>query len=113
LLLWANLGLYVRLKMSEGSLLKKAESVLLIPTENQIQFNVSVPVHVGFFAIKIYKVDTINRTVWFHTEDGEALFWVPSLMGGIVYCKEGSPAEIGETSYQHLWGPWWRWAQDI
>ena len=113
LLFLTNVGLIVRVKISENNLVDKAEHILSLPVENQIQFQGLDRVQVGFFAIRIYKVDAVTRTVWFHTEDGEALFWVPSLMGGIVYCEQGKPVKIGETSYQHLWGPWWRWAQDI
>ena len=28
---------------------------------------------------------------------------------GIVFWKEGIPPKIGEDSYWHLYGPWWRW----
>lgn len=113
LLFCLNLGLYLRLKISEQSLLEEVDKVFSMHIDSQKLLFETGPVPVGFFSIRIYKVNSLNRTIWFHTEDGEALFWVPSLMGGIVYCEQEQPEEIGETSYQHLWGPWWRWAQDI
>lgn len=113
LLFWTNLGLCVRLRISKHAMLKEVNHALSIRLDSQRQLFETGPMPVGFFAIRIYQVDSVNRTVWFHTEDGAGAFWVHSLMGGIAYSEQGQPAEIPETSYQHLWGPWWRWAQDI
>lgn len=113
LLFWTNLGLSVRLRISGRALVEQVDKVFSMHIDSQKQLFERGPEPIGFFAIRTYRVEPHNRTVWFHTEDGEALFGVPSLMGGIVYCEQGQPSEIGETVYQHLWGPWWRWAQDI
>ena len=113
LLFYTNLGLCVRLLISRHAMLEEVEMAFSMNADSQKILFETGPVPTGMFSVRIYRVDSENRTVWFHTEDGGALFWVPSLMGGIVYCEKKRPAEIGETSYQHLWGPWWRWAQDI
>ena len=113
ILFGTNIGLCVRLKLSESSMIKEVDNAFSIPKDIQKGLYKAPPVTAGMFSIRVYKVESMNRTVWFHTEDGYALFWMPSLMGGIVYCEQGQPSEIGETAYQHLWGPWWRWAQDI
>lgn len=113
LLFCGNIGLKIRLKLSERSFRKEVDKIFMMPSEVQDQLSKAPPLQVGIFCARIYKVDMVNQSIWFYTEDGEALFWMHSLFGGIVYSNQGPPAEIGETQYQHLWGPWWRWAQDI
>lgn len=113
ILFGTNIGLCLRLKFSESSMIKEVDNAFSLTEDIQKGLYKAPPVTAGMFSIRVYKVESRNRIVWFHTEDGSALFWMPSLMGGIVYCEQGQPSEIGETAYQHLWGPWWRWAQDI
>ncbi len=113
LLFCTNLGICLRLIISKQAMLKEVDQAFSTQVDFQGRLFETGPVPVDLFAIRIYKVDSVNRTVWFHTEDGNSAFWIPSLMGGIVYCEQGRPAGIPETNYQHLWGPWWRWVQDI
>jgi hypothetical protein len=52
--------------------------------------------------------------VWLQTVQGRGLVEPPfSLEAGIVYCEHGPPPDTGESHYEHLFGPWWRWLEDV
>jgi hypothetical protein len=108
-----NVAIILRLRLSESALSKKVQFIQSLPLEQQDNWLNVGSLAVGFFNIRLEKVDNSNRTIWFHTADGEDPFGPMSLIGGIVYCPKEYPPELGETTYQHLYGPWWSWVQDI
>ena len=52
-------------------------------------------------------------TVWLETVSGSRLFGRSTMWGGLVYCERGRPPYFSESYYQHLYGPWWVWLQDV
>ena len=108
-----NFAVILRLKLSETALKKQVQFVQSLTSEQQNNFIKVKSFPAGFFNVRLEEFDSSSGTIWFHTADGEAIFGPFSLMGGIVYCKKEQPPELGETTYQHLYGPWWSWVQDI
>lgn len=95
-----NLGLILRLRFSESAICEYIDS---LPNQNHYSSRHSLPC--GFFTI--LETDSDSGTVWLTTVHGQPF------LAGIVYCPIGTPQQIGESEYQHLYGPWWRWLQDI
>lgn len=113
-LVGTDLGLTVRLALSEGDLLREVASLQTASTEARDRIARMPPGPVGHFNLRVYCIDNGGKTIWFHTVYGEEVFPPPfSLLGGIVYCEDGPPPVWGETTYSHLYGPWWRWVQDV
>ena len=109
----------IRLKLSEKPLIDEIRFI-----ERQIQkdglsgadsFKKMGSHNAGLFMIRLDSISQDGKTIWFHTLDGNNLFPPPYCMiGGIVYKKDSEPPENrGEDNYIHLWGPWWKWMQDI
>lgn len=112
LIFGTNLDLRLRLWLSERSLYEDVKRIQLLSAEGQRRMYNVGPLTRGFFNVWLSNVDAASGTIWFRTADGVDLFGPPCLMGGIVYSKQGLPPERGESTYQHLYGPWWRWLQD-
>jgi hypothetical protein len=85
-----------------------------LSTDNQNQWLNLKPLTKGFFNVELYRVDSENQIFWFETGYGSNPFSsISSIFGGIVYCEQGEPLELGEATYEHLYGPWWKWLQDM
>ena len=109
-----NLDLSIRVWLSESALREEVQHIQSLPPRGLKAWLGLPPKPVGLFNVQLHEVDVGSGTIWFHTTDGENLFAPPfSIWGGIVYCKQGQPPERGETTYQHLYGPWWRMLQDM
>jgi len=109
-----NLDLSLRVWLSRKSLEKEVQFVQSLSPNDQKRVLRLEPKSVALFNLRLYEVDNETGTIWFQTAYGRDVFPPPySLLGGIVYKKQGEPPERGETTYQHLYGPWWRWLQDI
>ncbi|MCJ7617180.1 MAG: hypothetical protein MUO43_11655 [Desulfobacterales bacterium] len=115
IILGTNFDLALRVRLSEQALYKKVQRIQMLPPEAQNRMANSISSGpIGLFNARLYAVDASTGIIWFHTADGRDAFPPPhSLFGGIVYCEEGTPPKRGESTYQHLYGPWWRWLQDF
>jgi len=113
LIFGTNLDLTLRVWLSENALSEKVQRIQRLSVDKQKEMHQKYSLATGFFEVGVHEVDPQNKTIWFHTADGQDLFGPVGLVGGIVYCAQGRPPERGETTYEHLYGAWWRWVQDI
>ncbi len=113
LIFGTNLDLTLRVWLSENALYKKVQQIQRLSVDKQKQMHQQYSLPTGFFEVGVHEVDPQSKTIWFHTADGQDPFGPFSLIGGIVYCEQDRPPERGETTYQHLYGSWWRWIQDM
>ncbi len=110
---WTNIDLAIRVKLSERALYKEVHWIQSLPTDARNRILKQGPRPIGLFNARLYDYDTPSETFWFYTGHGRDPFPPPfSILGGIVYCEQGQPAARGETTYEHLYGHWWRWLQD-
>lgn len=113
IILGTNLDLALRVRLSERALYKEVQWIQAMSPDSQNRRIDMHPLPIGLFNARLYAVDASTGTIWFHTTDGVDPFPPPfSIMGGIVYCEQGPPPKRGDSTYQHLYGPWWRWLQD-
>ncbi|MEN8127380.1 MAG: hypothetical protein ABFR90_06200 [Planctomycetota bacterium] len=108
-----NIDVSLKLRFSERAMLDQVRYIQSLPSEVQDRrFNMNAS-PVGFFNVRLERVDNSRGTVWFHTIDGHALLGPMGLYGGIAYSENGFPPEVHERACQHLYGPWWLWVQDM
>ena len=108
-----NLDLCLRVWLSEGALNREVQGIERLPVDGQKRWLKVAPLARGLFNVRLEEVDRESRTMWFHTVDGTDPFGRDAVYGGIVYCEGAQPPERGESTYEHLYGPWWRWMQDM
>ncbi len=108
-----NLDLILRVWISEGELYREVKLTQSIYDNNKQDIFKPISKPRGLFNIYIQEYDAKERTLWIHTVDGEEPFGSFSVLGGIVYCEQEKPPERGEAYYEHLYGPWWKWIQDM
>jgi hypothetical protein len=102
-------GVAVRVYLSQEPLM---EQVRLAQTREQDWHGSGIPC--GLFTIQATTTHKDQQTVWIETVSGSRVLEDrPSLWGGILYCKQAQPPPFGEIRYQHLYGPWWVWLQDV
>lgn len=98
-----NLDLALRLWLSESDLL---DSVALIHTWPADQVTSDRDFSAGFFTV--HHVHRDGRIIWFQT-----VVYGPPFSAGLVYSSNGPPPAFGASLYEHLYGPWWRWLQNL
>jgi len=96
-----SLALKVRVRISEEELRKHIESINYSQPESLLTSH-----SVGLFTVHNTFKD--GKVVWLQT-----VLYGPPCFGGLVYCESGVPPIRGESQYEHLYGPWWRWLQDM
>ena len=97
-----NVALKARVYLSEDQLLDHVHFA-----QHSRDHGKHIPVcPVGLFTI--HDTYTKGSTVWMTT-----VLCGPPFSAGLVYCQEGPPTQRAESEYEHLYGPWWRWLQDI
>jgi hypothetical protein len=103
------IGVAVRVYLSQGPLM---EQVRLAQDRQQDWHGSGMPC--GLFTIQATTTHTDRQTVWLETVSGSLVLEArSSLWGGLLYCKQAQPPPFGEIRYQHLYGPWWVWLQDV
>jgi hypothetical protein len=109
-----NLDLALRVKLSEHELNQEVEALLRVSPENQGKFLYNSPSPRGLFSARTRRIESEIGCIWFETGSGAPVGGsAQSVYGGIVYCEDGTPPEQGESTYEHLYGPWWLWLQDM
>jgi hypothetical protein len=96
-LVWHDIGLRLRLRLSEHALSAFVETVPLGAHEDWREH----PRRVGMF--RILEVERIDDCVRFIT--------TPDYLddAGLAYSPQGRPPRTGEDHYTHLRGPWYKW----
>jgi hypothetical protein len=104
-----SLGLILRVYASEHWLIRQVEEARASAmTEQRVRMPYGL-----FFVHDVHK--SSSGVVWLTTVSlGSPLFDSPSsIYAGLVYSQSDAPPPRGESHYQHLYGPWWRWLQDM
>lgn len=112
-----NWGLSIRVFFSEKALLRQVQYVQESKGDTYWFWRGSscglFTVHAGMKNLGLDAQKTGTRVVWLVTASGPPLFEPPyGLSGGLVWCPNGPPPDTSESTYQHLYGPWWRWLED-
>ena len=109
-----NLDLALRVKLSEYELNREVEGLHKISPERQERYRQNTSSPCGLFNARVSRIDPETGCIWFRTGSGAPVGGsAQSVYGGLVYCKEGTPPQQGEANYEHLYGPWWLWLQDM
>lgn len=96
-----NLDLMIRVRLSERVLHSHVEKMHCLPPRS-----LSMSHNAGLFTV--HRTTVEDDVVWMTTVDF-GRWWAA---GGLVYSPHGAPPMRGESEYQHLYGPWWRWRWD-
>jgi hypothetical protein len=116
---WSRADLVVRVALSDRDLCERAELMIHMADRQRAGDDnphvrcdtgghcfISLASAAGLFSTLNASVK--GDTVWFETVD-----FGPPFTAGLCYSPSGPPARYGESTYQHLTGPWWRWLCDI
>jgi hypothetical protein len=108
--------LMIRIFLSEKSLLKQIAIIQEISAESSEESASSA----GLFQIRAAYRNPPGESgsepgmIWLETVTGTRLLKAQDCMwAGLVYSEKGIPPNFGDSSYEHLYGPWWLWVEGI
>lgn len=116
--LWTRLDLIVRVYLSDPALRDYAKS--------HLHLHKNPPSHVNESHLSLVDGCFMSDMAWtpglftvYYTSSEDGVVWLttvrygPPFQGGLCYSESGPPPIRGESTYQHIYGPWYRWLCDI